>query len=143
MAGADTIADKDRFALYDWPYVGASGGLAISGSERHAICCSTDVQSGLSDNQSKESKQIPPRFAAERRTQTTKLFDILTKRTRSSADPCHAFFLSNLATARCSSARNCIYVFDPPLVMMVASPAKCPIDQTCECGERKPAGPNQ
>jgi hypothetical protein len=94
--------------LYDWPYVGASGGLAISGSERHAICCSTDVQSGLSDSQSKESKQIPPRFAAERRAQTTKLFDILTKRSRSSAHPCRPFCLSNLATARCFSARNCI-----------------------------------
>ena len=38
----------------------------MCGGERRTSCCSTDVQCGFGDNQSKEAKQIPPRFAAEK-----------------------------------------------------------------------------
>jgi len=37
------------------------------------------LQSGVSEHQSKLSKQMPPRSFAKRRTQTTKLFDFLAK----------------------------------------------------------------
>ena len=65
------------------------------------------LQSGVSDDQSKSSRQIPPRFFAARRTHATKLFDLRINNSRSAPVRRAPFCRTSFAATRCCSARNC------------------------------------
>jgi hypothetical protein len=89
---------------------GTRGGPSICGGASRLISSSNTLQSGVSDDQSKLSKLMPPRCFAERRAHTTKLFDFLMNCSRSAPMRRAPFFRTSFAATRCCSARNCISV---------------------------------
>lgn len=100
VPGLRMVADGDHRSA-------TRGGLATRGSASLRICSSILPQSGVSDDQSKLSRHIPPRSFAARRMHATKPLDFLMYNSRSAPLRRVPFSRTRFAATRCCSARNC------------------------------------